>query len=120
MTMAEDKVVVAVEENENVEEITVIDKAYNVSEKGKISMLGSIRKELKEFTVSNLEEIDLSNYEVVDNKFLVKQIATCGTTKEPIYLKLEMVFTNVHPNDLSKKTKPTKNGKPHTYKRLTL
>ena len=92
--------------------MTIIGKAYNVSDKKKVSMLGTVRTEIRTQTLANLESINLSEYELVDNKFLVKKIAECGTTKEPVYLKFELTYTNIHPSNLAKKGKTkTESGK---------
>jgi len=102
------------ETNVNVEleeKVVVIGKAYNVSDKGNVSMLGTVRTQLQENTNKNLDTIDLSTYELVGNKTLVKQIAVCGTTNEPIYLKIEMTYTNTHPNALAPKKKGDKKEK---------
>jgi len=88
--------------------MTNISKAYNVSEKGKVSMLETVRTETQKSINANLETIDLSTYELVGNKTLVKQIAVCGTTEEPVYLKIELTLTNVHPSNLAPKKKAEK------------
>ena len=58
---------------EEIVEMTVIAKAYNVSAKDKVSMLGTVRTELQNQAKENLGEIDLSSYELIGNKTLVKQ-----------------------------------------------
>jgi hypothetical protein len=112
--MTETNVNVELETNEETVELTVIGKAYNVSDKGNVSMLGTVRTELQKATNSNLETIDLSTYELVGNKTLVKQIAVCGTTEQPVYLKIEMTYTNTHPSNLAPKKKGDKKEKSTT------
>jgi len=91
-----------------VKKMTTISKAYNVSEKGKVSMLGKVRTDLQKSINANLETVDLSTYELVGNKTLVKQIAVCETTSEPVYLKIELTLTNTHPSNLAPKKKAEK------------
>lgn len=112
--MTEINGVVGNEEETEIVEMTVIAKAYNVSAKKKISMLGTVRTELQNQAKANLSEIDLSSYELIGNKTLVKQVAVCGTTGEPVYLKLEMTYTNTHPSDLAPKKKSDTNAEGKT------
>ena len=90
------------ENQETVEnEMTVIPKAYTISEKKNVTMTKETRDLLKTVIASNRETIDLSEYELVGN-YLTKQVAVCGTTGLPVRVSLKISYTHNHPNDLSK------------------
>ena len=95
------------EENVETVEYPVIPVAFTISEKKNVTMTKDTRDLLKGIIKNTRGEIDLSDYELVDN-YLTKQVAVCGSTGLAVRVNMKLSYSQNHPSALAKKGKTVK------------
>lgn len=71
-------------------------------------MKGTARTQIKHKLMENLDTIDLSTYENINDKFLEKQVGECTETGLPIIVRFESTISHKSAKELAPRNKKSK------------